>query len=71
MRRAQRRRRVFAVSALLAVDDFDVEVEAAVERDVRGLRLRSQRGGKHARDGDSDGHVRELFALVAANFAWV
>jgi hypothetical protein len=40
-----------------SADGFHRQVEATVQRHVRGLRLRSQRGGKYARDCDSD----ELF----------
>jgi hypothetical protein len=33
---------------------FHRHVDATVQRDVRGLRLRGQRGGQHTRDGESD-----------------
>src|SRR4029077_13565265 len=42
---------------LLAVDEFEVDIQATVQCDVRGLRLRSQRQRKPAGDGKSD----ELF----------
>jgi citrate lyase beta subunit len=41
----------------LSVDGFHSQIQATVQSHVRGLRLRSQRGGKHTRYCDSD----ELF----------
>ena len=43
--------------ARFALDEFEVDIQAAIKRDVRGLRLRCQRQRKCAGDGKSD----ELF----------
>ncbi len=39
---------------LPAIDEFEVDIQPAVQRDVRSLRMRSQRSAKNARDSDSN-----------------
>jgi hypothetical protein len=41
------------VAALLAVDDFDVEIEPAIEREIRRLRVRARSEHKCCDDGDT------------------
>jgi len=52
--RAQAAHRRIRAVGLTTVDELEVDVKPAVQRHVRSLRIRSQRSGENARDGDSN-----------------
>ena len=52
--RAQAAHRRIRAVGLTTVDELEVDVKPAVQRHVRSLRIRSQRSGENARNGDSN-----------------